>query len=163
MQPRLRSPIAARNLVGTGSLHQPDGHGHPPTGSFGCIASASFTSREPFFRPPRFLWPGSKLPERCNASRARGAPPTKRVDVYAKARRPRCQPPMRACHRTLLTRHGSEAAPSHSADDFVGEHRTNASRLAPAKLVGELGLERNSSLRPTCRASNPRAPHNGRG
>ena len=29
---------------------------------------------------------------------------------------------MRACHRTLLTRHGSEAAPSHSADDFIGEH-----------------------------------------
>ena len=33
---------------------------------------------------------------------------------------------MRACHRTLLTRHGSEAAPSHSADDFIGEHGTNA-------------------------------------
>jgi hypothetical protein len=25
----------------------------------------------------------------------------------------------------LLTRHGSEAAPSHSADHFIGEHRTN--------------------------------------
>jgi hypothetical protein len=34
MQPGLRSPIAARNLVGTGSLHQPDGHGQPPTGSW---------------------------------------------------------------------------------------------------------------------------------
>ena len=32
---------------------------------------------------------------------------------------------MRACHRILLTRHGCEAAPSHSADDFIGEHRTN--------------------------------------
>ena len=36
---------------------------------------------------------------------------------------------MRACHRTLLTRHGSEAAPSHSADDFIGEHRTALRRL----------------------------------
>ena len=34
MQPGLRSPIAARNLVGEGSLHQPDGHGQPPTGSW---------------------------------------------------------------------------------------------------------------------------------
>ena len=34
MQPGLRSPIATHNLVGEGSLHQPDGHGQPPTGSW---------------------------------------------------------------------------------------------------------------------------------
>ena len=49
------------------------------------------------------------------------------LSLSCAALQPRCQPPMRACHRTLLTRHGSEAAPSHSADDFIGEHRTKGS------------------------------------
>src|SRR5258705_11950404 len=42
-----------------------------------------------------------------------------RLISFLRSSSPRCQPPMRACHRTLLTRHGSEAAPSHSADDFI--------------------------------------------
>jgi hypothetical protein len=40
MPPGLRSPIAAHNLVGEGSLRQPDGHGQPPTGSWHGLESA---------------------------------------------------------------------------------------------------------------------------
>ena len=45
---------------------------------------------------------------------------------------------MRACHRTLLTRHGSEAAPSHSADDFIGENRTNNMEVGEITMDNEL-------------------------
>jgi hypothetical protein len=77
------------------------------------------------------------------------------------ALQPRCQPPRRACHRTLLTRHGSDTDReasndcaankfgrwlpdcNHSADDFIGEQRKNAlltRRHRQAKCGADAGI-----------------------